>query len=79
MKTVFQARLYGIFIEIKRNLGRKKLHRKIKALVSLEAVLAVEKIWPQSILEENACPSSLEDYFSSMKGRSIFTSITPAY
>ena len=44
MKTVFQARLYGIFIEIKRNLGRKKLHRKIKALVSLEEVLTVEKI-----------------------------------
>ena len=42
MTTVFHAWPYGRFIEIQSNLRRKKLHRRIKAPIFLEAVLALE-------------------------------------
>ena len=40
MTTVFHARPYDSFIEIKNNLRRKKLHRTDQGF--LEAVLAIE-------------------------------------
>ena len=42
MKTVFQARLYGRFIEIQSNLRRKYFIEQIQAPIFLEALLAIE-------------------------------------
>ena len=51
---------------------------QIKALIFLEAVLAIEIMWkPQSNLEEKVNLSILKDDFSSRTDPSIFTSIEP--
>ena len=42
--TVFHARSYGRFIEIRSNLRRKNFIQKIKAPNSLEAVLAADTL-----------------------------------
>ena len=44
MTTVFHARLYGIFIEKKSNLKRKKLHKKNQGYNSLEDTLPIGAI-----------------------------------
>ena len=44
MTAVFYAQTDGRFIEIKRNLRRKKFHRKNQGSIFLEVVLAIEKI-----------------------------------
>ena len=79
MTTVFHTGLYGRFIEIQRNLRRKKLHRanqgsnffggsfskrdNAKALIQFR-----RESQPQHLI-------LLKDYFSSRTDPSIFTSI----
>ena len=65
MTTVFHARQYGRFVEIKNNLKRKFI-KIIKAPIFLEELLAIEiRYEPQSNSEEKDNPSILKDDFSS--------------
>ena len=75
MKTVFHAWPYGRFIEIKRNLRRKKLHRANQGSNFLEGNLAIDNVRAQSNLEETVNPSILKDDFSLRTDPSTFTSI----
>ena len=78
MTTVFPARSYGRFIEIKSNLRKKNFIEQIKAPIFLEAVVAIEIMEDiQSNLDEKDNSSILKDEFSSRTDLSIFTSITP--
>ena len=67
MTAVFHGISYGIFIDIKSNLRRKKPHRMNKVPIFFEAVLAIKTMKePQSKFEEK----TILDLF-------IFTSIAP--
>ena len=66
LTTVFHARLYGRFIDIKTNFRRKKLHRMYQGSNFLEM---------QFNLEKKGSPSILKDDFSSRTDPFIFTSI----
>ena len=66
LTTVFHARLYGRFIDIKTKFRRKKLHRMYQGSNFLEM---------QFNLEKKGSPSILKDYFSSRTDPFIFTSI----
>ena len=58
--------------------GERKFIEQIKALIFLEAVLAIKIMYePQSNLEKKDKPSILKDDFSSRTAPSIFTSIAP--
>ena len=67
MTAVFHGISYGIFIDIKSNLRRKKPHRMNKVPIFFEAVLAIKTMKePQSKFEEK----TILDLF-------IFISIAP--
>ena len=58
--------------------GERNFTERIKALIFLDAVLAIEIMYePQSNLEERVNPGILKDGFSSRTDPPIFTSIEP--
>ena len=58
--------------------GERNFIERIKALIFLDAVLAIEIMYePQSNLEERVNPGILKDGFSSRTDPPIFTSIEP--
>ena len=68
MTTVFHAWPYGRFIEIQRNLRRKKLHRTNQGPNFLGGSFSIEIMSePQSNLEEKVNHSFSKDYFSSRR------------
>ena len=75
MTTVFHVWPYGGFIEIQRNLRKKKLHRTNQSSNFLTD--SCSNRVPQSSLEEKVNPSTLKDEFSSRADPSIFTSVAP--
>ena len=71
MTTVFHAWPYGRFIEIKRNLWRKKLHITNPGSNFLGGSLTIAiMLESQSNFEEKVNPSILKDYFF-LKNRPI--------
>ena len=79
MTTVFYARPYGRFIEIKSNLKRKKLHRTKQSSNFLGgSFINGENVSPNSIPKiERDNPIILKGDFSSRINPFIFTSIAP--
>ena len=62
MTAVLYVRLYAGFMEIRSNLGRKKLHRTNQGSKFLEEVVAIETIQdPQFNLEEKDDPNILKE------------------
>ena len=78
MTTIFHAWPYGRFIEIQRNLRRKKLHRTNQDYNFLgDSFSNRDNEEPQSNLEEKLNPSISKDDFSSRTNMIIFTSMVP--
>ena len=76
MTAVFHARLYGRFIEIQRNLRRKKLRRTNQGSNFLGGSFSNrDNVRVQSILDKKVNSSIFKDDFSS--GPFLFTSIAP--
>ena len=73
--------MQGCMLDFKkyRRISRKRnFIKQTKALIFLEAVLAIEMMQePRSNLEEKGNPNILKDDFSSRPDPSIFTSIAP--
>ena len=77
MTTTFYAWPYGRFIEIQKNLRRKKLHRTNQDCNFLgDSFSNRDNEEPQSSLEEKLNPSISKDDFSS-RTNIIFTSMVP--
>ena len=70
MTTVFHARVSGRFIEIQRNLRRKKFIERIKATIFLEAVLAIGNVRASIQFRTESEPQQLKRRFS-LKNRPI--------
>ena len=78
MTAVFHARLYGRFIEIQRNLRRKKLHRTNQGSNFLGGSFSNrDNVRVQSNVDKKVNPSIFKDDFSSRTGPFLFTSIAP--
>ena len=74
--TVFHTISYGTLIQIKRIFRRKKFYGLNQSSNFLRNVLAKEMMKERQFnLKEKDNPSVLEDYISSKKDQSIFTSI----
>ena len=78
MTTVFLAWVYGRFIEIQRNLRRKKYHRNNQSFYFLRGSFSNrDNIRATIQFRRESQPQHLKDDFSSRTDMSIFTLIAP--
>ena len=78
MATIFQARPYGRFLDIKCNCKRKKLDGTNQGSTYLGGrFINRDNVRSQLNLVEKVNPNILKNYFSSKTDLSIFTSIAP--